>query len=322
MSQLLMTASPTFVDVPDTSIAIDKVLTDDLIKKISNNAKYGAVRLEIIQMGFYKSGDVIVIPVSPVDGYVYAASEVSFNFQLYSTRGIGAGFVSGQINPPPAIAVGQAGNLFWFTSDVDSAQTVQLHMAYADGTGSTTDGMVKVTAICQRNAALTMTTVPTFVDGQEDVFAVAQPLRVGNQSSRFGLMDVSHNAKFGVTRHEIIYKGFWAAGATVPPPVSPIDGYTYDNHEIIWKLVMYSNLASAGTFANGQTTVPTLGNGQLSRHGAGKGPLYWWLTDINSVGVIASFISYYVQGGAETIYTNTDGILKVYALCQRGSTQF
>lgn len=312
-----MAASPAFTDIADATIAANVALTDTALQQISQNAKFGIVRPEYIYMGFYRHGDTIALPVSPVDGYSYAAGEVNFNFQLYSTRGVGTGFVSGQATPPP-IAFSQSGNLFWFTVDINSSRVVQLNMAYADGTATVHDGMIKVVAICQRTAALAMGAIQTYLDGSEDVFAVAQPLRVGNAANKFGIQDVSHNAKFGVVRHEVFYKGFWAAGYTIPAPTSPVDGYVYSVGEVIFKPVLFSNLAPAGAFANGQTTVPSTGAGTLARR-SGKGPLYWWAANVNGLGQTSSVISYFVQGGAETQYSN-DGIFKMFLVCQRGSS--
>lgn len=326
MSQLTFASAPIFNDLADASIGTDKALTDDAIQKISKNAKFGIVRPEIIFLGYYKNGDTVPTPVSPVDAYAYSTAEVVFDFQLYSTRAPASGFFSGQ-STPPAIGVSQPGNLFWFTANINSAGVVALTVSYLKNSSETqtNDGIVKVYALCQRNAALALGAQPSFLDVPDDVLAVSQPLRVGNAANKFGLQDISHNAKYGAVRHEIIFQGFFSGSQTIGLPTSPVDGYTYKRGEIRYKAILYTTLAPNGTFANGQTTVPTLGNGQLAKR-TGKGPMYWYKMDVeDTTGVTACGVSYYVEGGAESIYdgsaplSSADGILKVYAICQRDS---
>ena len=52
MSQMLMSSIPGFFDLADSTIAGGRPLTDYALAKISHNAKFGAVRCEIIYMGF------------------------------------------------------------------------------------------------------------------------------------------------------------------------------------------------------------------------------------------------------------------------------
>ena len=310
------------VDLADSALNANNVLTDAAIQAISHLAKFGAVRCETIYLGFFKHGDVLPVVASPVDGYQYVPGTVDgtdtvlYDFDLFCSRAPGPGFFSGMPNVPP-ISFSQPGNIFWFTHDVDASRTVQLATAYADGTGFSHDGILKVDMIGQRSATLTFAAIPAYVDIPLDVFAVGQPLRTGSAGA-YGLLDILHNAKFGCVRKEVISRGYWSMGYTVPPPVSPVDGYQYGVTEVINRGIVYSNLARAGSFANGQATAPTLAGGQLQRDGAGKGPLYWWTMNIDRFGNTSGAVSYYVQGGAETIRVNS-GIMKVFSVCQRGS---
>src|SRR5436309_3503220 len=86
MSQLAFAAAPSFTDRADAALGIDKALTDFRLQELSQNAKFGAVRPEIIFCGYYKHGDTVATPISPVDGYAYSTAEVIWDFQLYSTR--------------------------------------------------------------------------------------------------------------------------------------------------------------------------------------------------------------------------------------------
>lgn len=146
--------SPGFIDLPDANIAAHQIVTDDSIVKISENAKFAAVRSEMIEMGFYKNGDTVPVPRSPVDGYIYSQSEIVYFWNQYSTRAPGPNFVSGQADAP-AIAPGQPANLYWLKGDIDdtTGQIALTASYFAQGAVPetiTTDGVVEVFAVCQR----------------------------------------------------------------------------------------------------------------------------------------------------------------------------
>jgi hypothetical protein len=155
MAQMTLSSQPDFFDLADSAFAVDQPVTDDLLVKLNHNAKFGAVRCEYIYMGYYKHGDTVPAPVSPVDGYAYSRGELLFDFRLVSTRAAGSGFVSGQATPPP-IASSQPANLYYFVSDVDDATgNVSITVSYYKQGGSetvTNDGIVKVFAVCQRQS--------------------------------------------------------------------------------------------------------------------------------------------------------------------------
>ncbi len=167
MSQMTMSTQPGFFDLADSTIAGGQPLTDDSISKISHNAKFGAVRCEIIYMGFYANGNTVSAPLSPVDGYQYSYPECTFVIAGHCTRAPAPGFVPGQATFP-AIANTNAGNvdgtvlLQYF--DVDDANgAVSIFTAYeaSQEQYNTNDGFVKVLAICQRLSQ----TLPTGVGG-------------------------------------------------------------------------------------------------------------------------------------------------------------
>lgn len=89
MGQLKMKSIPAFSDIQNADISSDQALTDQSIQAISNNAKFGATRLEIIYMGFWADGNLILPPASPVDGYQYSYPEVSFLWMDLLTRSTG-----------------------------------------------------------------------------------------------------------------------------------------------------------------------------------------------------------------------------------------
>lgn len=155
MSQLTFSAIPGFFDLADSAIAGNQPLTDDSLQKISHNAKFAAVRCEIIYMGFYGSGDTVPVPVSPVDGYAYSRSECMFIPVFASSRQPAPGFLAGQATfPTLANADSYQGNLVAvpYELDIDDATGVITCNLYGSTNGSQAQGTVKVYAVCQRSS--------------------------------------------------------------------------------------------------------------------------------------------------------------------------
>ena len=163
MSQMLMSSIPGFFDLADSTIAGGQPLTDYALAKISHNAKFGAVRCEVIYMGYYGPGDTVIPPVSPVDGYQYSYQECSFIPTLYSTRQPAPGYTPGQATPPALANVDLgSGNAICSPYQLDindangmvSCAILFLGGNYGStggsGSGAFAQGTVKVRAICQR----------------------------------------------------------------------------------------------------------------------------------------------------------------------------
>ncbi|MDE3180393.1 MAG: hypothetical protein KGM47_12130 [Acidobacteriota bacterium] len=155
MSQLTFSAIPGFFDLADSAIAGNQPLTDDSLQKISHNAKFAAVRCEIIFMGFYTSGNTVPPPVSPVDGYVYSRGECMFIPIFASSREPAAGFIPGQAQFP-VLANTDLGTgalvMVPYQLDVNDATGVITCEVYFGGNGPQNQGTVKVYAICQRSS--------------------------------------------------------------------------------------------------------------------------------------------------------------------------
>jgi len=155
MSQLTMNAVPGFFDLADSAIAGGQPLTDDSLLKISHNAKFAAVRCEVIYMGFYTSGNVVPAPVSPVDGYAYQRSECAFIPIFASSRQPAAGFVPGQASFP-ALANNDlgTGNLLIVPYELDVNDTTGLVtcQVYFAGNAAQNQGTVKVYCIGMRSS--------------------------------------------------------------------------------------------------------------------------------------------------------------------------
>jgi hypothetical protein len=113
MAQMTFAVIPGFVDLPDSAIAADQPLTDYSLAKISNNAKFAAVRPETFY-GWYRNGETVQLPASAVDGYVYSRQELEYEVAAWSSRSPANGAATNGATAKPARAgVNQgAGTLF------------------------------------------------------------------------------------------------------------------------------------------------------------------------------------------------------------------
>lgn len=151
------------------------------------------------------------------------------------------------------------------------------------------------------------------ISEQPGFFDIADSVMVGGQPLTDDTMTkISHNAKFGVVRCEIIYMGYYANGNTVAPPASPVDGYQYSAAECIFHGQLVSSRAPAPGFVPGQAAFPAIANTN-----AGAGTLYAWYYDVNDANGQVTIFTAYWDGSNET--NTTDGLVKVYAICQRSS---
>jgi len=155
MSQLTMNAVPGFFDLADSAIAGGQPLTDDSLLKISHNAKFAAVRAEVIYMGFYTSGNTVPAPVSPVDGYAYQRNECVFMPIFASSRQPAAGFVPGQAGFP-ALANNDLGTgsllVVPYELDINDATGLVTCQVYFAGNAAQNQGTVKVYCVAMRSS--------------------------------------------------------------------------------------------------------------------------------------------------------------------------
>jgi hypothetical protein len=158
MSQLTFEVIPGFVDLPDAAIAADQPLTDYSITKISNNAKFGAVRPETFY-GWYKNGEVVQSPASRVDGYLYARTELEYEVAAWCSRSPDSGSPTAGAPSKPARANlnDASGSLFlmdFWVEEKNEANPGLVHceVHYLNGGTEiiTNGGFVKVRTIATR----------------------------------------------------------------------------------------------------------------------------------------------------------------------------
>jgi hypothetical protein len=159
MAQLTWATVPGAVDLPDANLAADQPVTDYTLTKISNNAKFAAVRPETFY-GWYRSGESVVLPTSAVDGYHYTRAELEYEIAASSTRAPASGAATNGATTKPGIASGNsgAGNLYWtdfWVEEKNEASPGLVHCFvsyYVQGGAETitNDGFVKVRTIATR----------------------------------------------------------------------------------------------------------------------------------------------------------------------------
>ena len=159
MSQVTFAIIPGFVDIPDSNLAADQPVTDYSLTKISNNAKFAAVRPETFY-GWYKHGETVLLPVSVVDGYHYTRSELEYEIAAWCTRlPAGDSSTNGAATKPTMFSANSgAGQLYWMDFWVEEKNEanpglVHCQVSYYVGGGAetiTNDGFVKVRTIATR----------------------------------------------------------------------------------------------------------------------------------------------------------------------------
>ena len=296
---LVQNTQPGFSDLPDSTLAAGNYATGLQLAKINGNAALGMCRMEFFQ-GVYTNGQNVNLPISPVDGYQYQRNELLYIWGIYSTANTGDGWLTG----PTALWYCQW-EVDQLTGDVTCIENYR-----SDGSsGSSNDGHLVVFTVGQRQqATLTVSTPPTWTQQQPSTFV--QDLAY----SQDVLVALNNNAKFSVVGQECISMGEFYNGQTVPHPVSPADGHTYAYSECYF---VYS--------WRWTTTTTQTGFVQPDWNGGGTG-LEWFLAALRasvnaSTGVVSCAVGWEGRGGDSGYYEdNTDGLIAVFAFCQRART--
>jgi hypothetical protein len=160
MSQLTYSTVPGPTDVLDSNFNAGQPVDFKLVQQVSDTARAAAVRPELIYTGWFRDGDIVPLPISPVDGYIYSPAEVRFLVAGYSTQPPIA-FTSGQkLRPPLGPSQGLKIDYWWFDID-DSTGQVLTNVYYESAnpnfpgggaSGLCSDGCVKVLAVCTRQS--------------------------------------------------------------------------------------------------------------------------------------------------------------------------
>lgn len=289
---LTLSVPPGFSDLANSALASGQVAFGFNLAKIAENAEFGMVRPEIFVTGPHVNGDVVPIPKSPIDGYVYSRNELIYIWTIQNSVDKQTGWISGL-------------DSLWFaawrvdqsTGAVFSDEWYRRSGSHYDGTHSN-DGTLTVFTIGQRqNANLVIASSPSYSAITGSWIAQDKPL---TQQLAQGL---NSDAKFACINKEVFYLGEYHNGQTVTMPHSPADGYAYSSAEC--KFMFSWRWTSPG---GSHLSAPALSNGQL-------GPM---IASVNSSGVVSTTIKYIDNSG--NLNSFSDGQIAVFAFCQRSGT--
>jgi hypothetical protein len=213
---------PGFSDLDNNTLEAGSPCLGSNINKISENAAFGMVRIEVFQ-GLYGNGATVPLPVSEVDGYAYGQDEVIYVWGLHDSLNRTSLWMS-------------AGDTLWFagwsvdqTTGLVTCDEWYRRSGDNDNPTETTDGGLQVFTIAQRQQQnLVLSTVPTYADVPDSELTSDAAVTQGI------LQNLNENAKFSVVNSEAIYLGEFVDGNTVPTPVSPADGYAYSYAEVMF----------------------------------------------------------------------------------------
>jgi hypothetical protein len=290
-SGLVLSTPPGFADLPDSVLEAEQPSLGVHVAKINDNAAFGMVRLEVF-VGTYKHGEIVNLPQSPVDGYIYGRDELIYAWGIFTTANADTGWLSAK------------DSLWYCLWDVDPNSGEVTSREYyrrsvEDAGQESQDGILQVFTIAQRQkTALVMSAIPDWNALSAASFATDKP------EGTTLMKRLNGNAKYGVSSTEVIEMGEFVNGDTVPLPVSPIDGYAYSRSELQY-IFSWRWTCDGASFVQ-----PPYNQGQL-------GPLN---VSINALTGAVSIVVHMINDRGENQVTESGwGRIKVTALCQRGA---
>jgi hypothetical protein len=294
MSELVFSTIHGFADLSDASLVAENPAQGLSLAKISDNAAFGIVRMEVFS-GTFKHGDVVPIPQSPTDNYIYSRNELMYIWAPISTGDNKTQWAS---NGPPWTCWYAAFSVDQLTGTVACAMGYRGNQDHTDRQNKTNDGTLQVWTIAQRQlSSLVLAAKPSFVNHADGEFVTDAAL------TQQILQEMNRSAKMGVVNQEAIYMGVFKNGDTVPKPVSPADGYAYSYAEVAFQTSLFWTADDDGaTPAN--MVIPPLTKGQLDD----------WQSSVNAATGVVSITITYESFGSHTYNT---GRIAVFAFCQR-----
>lgn len=225
-TNMIMSAPAAYNSISESTIAIDKPYTQDVAQHLNQNAKFGCVNKEFFYLGEYVTGNTVVLPVSEVDGYAYTAAECKF---IHTWRWTSLG--TNYLQPP-----GNYEQAAPFQASISAAGVVSIIVTFSTSGGenvvtATNYGRIAAFAFCTRTATPSSGTLAgDFTELSLDYFAPGRTVRASE------LLTIKRNIDEAILSPEFFGPTDYADAATVPTPVSTVDGYAYARDEVqyIW----------------------------------------------------------------------------------------
>jgi hypothetical protein len=252
---LKVSASPSWTQQQASTFVTDLAYSTDVLTGMNDNSKFAVIGQECIFMGAFKNGDTVPRPVSPADDYEYAYSEVVFAFSWMFTTANAASEVTQPTWDSPGYNLATLGASINASTGVVSCAVAFGGYAGNGNTGQlTTYGKIAVFAFCQRARTGAPSSVANkFAEINNELFYPGNDLPAGIGAQ------IVNNINEAALTPEFFGPTLYELGATIPLPVSPIDGYTYQRSELayIWEwgeMVAYPSWPP-GTGANQRTAL-------------------------------------------------------------------
>ncbi|MFZ0824040.1 MAG: hypothetical protein WCB56_17780 [Terriglobales bacterium] len=290
---LTVAVTPTWTQQQASTFVTDVAYAQDVLSEMNDNAKFAVVGQECILMrgpggGGFKNGDTVPRPVSLADDYEYAYSEVTFAFSwMFTTES--DQLQQGMTAMPWIYGAGSSFNLAALGASVNpSTGVVSVAVGMGGNAGNgyyqySSLGMIQVVAFCQRTRTGTPATVANkFAEISNALFYPGNPIPAGLAAQ------IVNNTQEAALTPEFFGPTLYELGATIPLPVSTIDGYAYQASEvfILWEwgeMVAYPSWPP-----------PTSANQRTSQFAAQVNP------DTGYAGIVANTVT----AGPPTTYTS------------------
>jgi hypothetical protein len=300
-----LTQIPGFSDLPDSLFHHDNPALSMLITRLSANAEFGMVHLEVFD-GIYINGDTVPLPISPIDGYVYGRSECLYAWNNDVSTDPNTGWITSG-----------SGSLFFCVWDVDqtTGKVYSLEWYRNGGSGAsrsqTNDGHIHVYTIAQRQRpSIIVATSPTYTAISESLIATDKALI---DTTLF--IPLNEDAKFSCVNHEVFYCGEFYTGQTIPLSTikSAYDGYQYS----------YAEAAFIGCYrwtTQGNYVDPTTGLPAVLQPPESFGQMGPFQYSINATTGAVSCNVWFQDDNGGYGYLGTYGRIAVFAFCKRSAT--
>src|SRR5438034_10578802 len=197
MPTFTLSGIPGFTDLSDTVLAENKPALGIHVADISQNAAFGMVRMEFFQ-AFYKHDDTVILPSSTADGYNYAREELLYHYTIANSANPSTRWITGpdclwyanwKVEMEDPATLGKVDSQEWYRRS-----------GQHDNAARSTDGLLLVTTIAQRERTnLTTAVAPTFQGDQSgSIDSVDFPWKTGLATA------LNIGAKFSVLNTEAV----------------------------------------------------------------------------------------------------------------------
>jgi hypothetical protein len=229
---LTAAATPSWTQKNPSLFVQDLPYAQDMLQDLNNDAKFSVIGQECLILGAHKNGDTISLAelISPADDYEYAYSEVKFVFSWMFTTETDAGQQS--VTQPPIGPYWNLASLYASINASNGLVTCEVGMGGRSGESYgnlNTYGMIAVFALCQRARTGTPAEIGNkFAEIPNSLFYPGNVLPAGLGAQ------LCRNINEAACTPEFFGPTLYALGATIPTPVSTIDGYVYQRSELTY----------------------------------------------------------------------------------------